>query len=327
VPLVVDAHHHYIPRRIIEEIERYVPADVTIRRESGRVHLLRGTIRHMTIDPACWTDAGRQLRDMDAAGVNVAVLSAAVFQQWMTLDAARIFNDEIAELQQRHPDRFVGLAHVPPYGDPGAIPELERAIRQLGLRGVCITTSYGGKYPDEPDYWPFYRVAEALELPIFVHAAGCPVELGALDRFGLAYTLGRGLDHTLVTARLLYNGVLEEFPHVRFMMGHLGGAFYAMVTRLLVEAPSRPINAIPKREYFDQLRRIWVDTAPTGWQGAPEVRHAIETLGVDRVCYGSDYPAGDSVMRAGIALIESLQLSAHEHAMVCSANAKECFRF
>jgi predicted TIM-barrel fold metal-dependent hydrolase len=326
-PLVVDSHHHYIPRRVIDEVERYVPADVTVRRETDRVHLLRGPIRHMTIDPARWTDVERQVRDMDAAGVDVAVLSAAVFQQWMTMDAARIFNDEVAAIQARYPGRFVGLAHVPPFGEHGAVAELERAIRQLGLRGACITTSFRGKYPDEPDYWPFYRAAEALELPIFIHAAGCPVELGPLDRFGLAYTLGRGFDHTLVTARLLYGGVLEEFPHVRFMMGHLSGTFYAMVKRFLVEAPSRPINAIPKRAYMEQLRHIWVDTAPTTWQGTAEVRHALETLGSDRVCYGSDYPAGDALMRDGIELLESLHLGEREHALVCGANAKECFRF
>lgn len=327
MPQVVDAHHHFIPRRIIDEVERYIPADVTVRREHGRIHLLRGEIRHMTIDPACWTDVDRQLRDMDAAGIDVAVLSAAVFQQWMTMDAARIFNEEVAAVQQRHPDRFVGLAHVPPFGEDGALAELQRAIRQLGLHGVCITTNFRGKYPDEPEYAPFYRAAEALALPIFVHAAGCPVDAGGLDCFGLTYTLGRGLDHTLVTARLLYSGVLEEFPQVRFMMGHLGGAFYAMVKRLLVEAPSRPINAIPKRPYFEQLRRIWVDTAPTGWQGPDEVRHAIASHGVDRVCFGTDYPAGDFLMRDGIALVESLQLDEREHARVCGTNAKECFRF
>ena len=326
-PLVVDAHHHYIPRAIVEDLERFIPDRVTIVREGSRIHVLRDAIRHMTIDPECWTDIERQLRDMDAAGVGVAVLSAAVFQQWMTLDAARIFNDEVAAIQARYPERFVGLAHVPPFGEDGAIAELERAIRELGLHGACITTSFRGKYPDEPEYRPFYAAADALALPIFVHAAGCPVELGSLDRFGLAYTLGRGLDHTLVTARLLYNGILEDFPQLRFMMGHLSGAFYAMVKRLLVEAPSRPINAIPKRAYFEQLRRIWVDTAPTGWQGTAEVRHAIETLGVDRVSYGSDYPAGGSVMRDGIDLISSLGLDEHDRARICAHNAKECFRF
>lgn len=325
--MVVDAHHHYIPQAIVADLQRYIRDDVSITREGGRIFVVKDGIRHMTIDPACWTDIDRQLRDMDAAGVDVAILSAAVFQQWMSLDAARIFNDEIAEIQQRYPARFVGLAHVPPFGEDGARAELERGIRELGLHGVCITTSFRGSYPDAVEYREFFQTADALGLAVFVHAAGCPVELGPLDRYGLSYTLGRGLDHTLVTARLLYGGVLEDFPRVRFMMGHLAGAFYAMVKRLLTEAPSRPINRIPKRAYAEQLRRIWYDTAPTSWQGPPEIRHAIETVGLDRICYGSDYPAGDSDMREGIATIEALALDSDQTACVCERNARACFGF
>jgi predicted TIM-barrel fold metal-dependent hydrolase len=323
---VIDAHHHFIPRAIIEDIASFVPPGFSVTHDGPRLHIHEGSVRHMTIDVEGWTDPEHQLRDMDAAGVDVAILSAAVFQQWMTLDGARVFNRELGALQRRYPGRFIGLAHVPPFGADGALDELERAVREDGLHGLCITTSFRGRYPDEPEYWPLYALADSLKLGIFVHAAGCPVETAALDRYGLSSTLGRGIDHTLVTARLLYSGVLETFPNVHFLMGHLGGAFYTMVKRLLIEAPSRPGNQIPDRKYDEQLRRIWFDTAPTVWQSSAEIRHAIETLGVDRICFGTDYPAASAVMRDGIDQIAALALSADAEACVYDRNARDCFR-
>ena len=324
---IIDAHHHFIPRAIIDDIASFVPPGFNVTHDRERVHIHEGPVRHMTIDVAGWTDPELQLRDMDAAGVDVAILSAAVFQQWMTLEGARVFNRELGALQRRYPDRFVGLAHVPPFGVDGALEELERAVLEDGLQGLCITTSFRGRYPDEPEYWPLYERANALKLGIFIHAAGCPVETASLDRYGLSSTLGRGIDHTLVTARVLYGGVLESFPDIHFLMGHLGGAFYAMVKRLLIEAPSRPGNHIPQRDYSEQLRRIWFDTAPTVWQGSAEIRHAIETLGEDRICFGTDYPAASAVMRDGVDQIAALSLSADALAGVYERNARDCFRF
>jgi predicted TIM-barrel fold metal-dependent hydrolase len=323
--LVIDAHHHFIPRAIVEDIDRFLPPGFTVTREGNRIHVYEGALRHLTIGGADWSDPEHQLREMDAAGVDVAILSAAVFQQWMTLDAARVFNRELGALQRHYPDRFVGLAHVPPFGYDGAIDELKRAIEEDGLHGLCITTSFRGRYPDEEEYWPLYACADALGIAIFVHAAGCPVESASLDRYGLSSTLGRSIDHALVTARVLYGGVLETFPNVHFMMGHLGGAFYSMVKRLLIEAPGRPGNGIPQRDYAQQLRRIWYDTAPTVWQSPAEIRHAIETLGVDRICFGTDYPAANAVMRDGIELILALDLTPNAQACLYENNARACF--
>ena len=327
LPPIIDAHHHFIPPAILDDLPAYLTPDLTVRPDGERFHLYRGGVRQMTIDRDFLANVDRQLRDMDADGIATAVLTAAVWGEWMTLPAARVFNRELGALQQRYPGRFVGLAHIPPYGTDGALDELERAIREDGLKGVCITTSFRGKYPDEPEYWPFYAKVNELRIPVFVHAAGCPIDTPQLERYALANTLGRGLDHALVTARVLYSGVLETFPSVRFLMGHLGGAFYGMTKRLIVEAPSRPGNGIPGRDYAGQLRRIWFDTAPSFWQGPNEVAHAIASYGIDRVCFGSDYPAGQSqgVMTDAVRIIERLQLGERELLQICSANAAELF--
>jgi aminocarboxymuconate-semialdehyde decarboxylase len=328
LPPIVDSHHHFLPRAIVDDLAAFLPAGFSVRPDGDRVHVYEGNARHLTVDPAYLCDIERQLLDMDAAGVRTAILSAAVFQEWMSMDAARIFNRELGEIQSRYGDRFIGLAHVPPFGEDGALDELERAVREYGLRGVCITTSFRHKYPDEPEYAPFYTKVNELGIPVFVHAAGCPLDMPSLDRFALGSTLGRGLDHALVTARLLYSGVIEAFPNVRFLMGHLGGSFYGMVKRLVTEAPSRPGNGIPARDYAAQLRRVWFDTAPSFWQGPPEIAHAIATLGIDRICFGSDYPAGPgkAVMTDAVDNITALNLDDAALRRICCANASELFR-
>jgi len=85
-------------------------------------------------------------------------------------------------------------------------------VLEDGLQGLCITTSFRGRYPDEPEYWPLYERANALKLGIFIHAAGCPVETASLDRYGLSSTLGRGIDHTLVTAACSTAACWNRFP-------------------------------------------------------------------------------------------------------------------
>jgi aminocarboxymuconate-semialdehyde decarboxylase len=317
-----------MPAAVLENMAALVPPDLTVRPEGRFFHVMRGGARMASFDPDYMSNATRQLADMDAAGITIAVQSAAVYQEWMTMKAARVYNRELAELQAAYPDRFVCLAHVPPFGEDGALEELERSIRDYGLRGVCITTNFRGKYPDEREYWPFYAKVNELGVPVFVHAAGCPFAAPVLDQYGLGSSLGRGLDHALVTARVLYSGVLEEFPKLRFLMGHLGGAFYGMVSRLLIDAPSRPANKIPPRPYFEQLRRIWFDTAPSFWQGPPEVAHAIATLGDDRICLGSDYPAGlnsDAVLPDAVATIKALGLEGAAFERIAVRNAAELF--
>ena len=117
--------------------------------------------------------------------------------------AARLLNDAAADLQRSQPHRFVPMAHVPPFGEPGIVEELERCGKELGLRGVCSTTNFRRKYPDEQEYWPFLRKAAELDLPVFVHAAGAPASVEVFRQYDLARTLGRSFEHCAVAIRIM----------------------------------------------------------------------------------------------------------------------------
>jgi predicted TIM-barrel fold metal-dependent hydrolase len=321
---VVDAHHHWLPPELVDRLEAYVPEGYRVQRlDDGvcRIYQPDG-VQVMTINPAYYCDAEAQLRDMDAVGIDMALLSSSCFPSWMTLKAARLMNDASADLQRRYPDRFVPMAHVPPFGEPGALEELDRAGRQLGLRGVAITTNFQGRYPDEDVYRAFLRKAAELDMPVYVHAAGAPPETRGLAQWDLARTLGRSLEHALVTIRLLYSGVLDAVPGVRLVMPHLGGAFFVNMKRFF-HSPPALINHAPQVPYRRLMDQLLFDTGPSFWYGPAEIACAVANLGVERVALGSDYPAywERSVLADAVAYVKALPVSDADRARIAGGNA------
>lgn len=284
---VVDVHHHYIPGEVLHRLEDYLPPEVTTARKGDRVSFWRDGIELLTPDTVLMPDIERQIADMDAGGVDIAVCSISSLQEFCTLKMARVVNDGMGEIQRRHPDRIYGLIHVPPFED-GALEEVERGAKDLGLKGVCVTTHTQGKYLDAEEYMPLFHKAQDLGLPIVVHASTIPADYRrTLEVYDLARSMGRVLDHTLATIRLIYSDHLRELPRLRFFQGHLGGAMFILRGRF---DPSYKTHWNPAEVDFDKyLGQMYYDTAPPFWYRA-EIRCAIETLGADHICYGSDYP-------------------------------------
>ena len=325
-PGAIDTHHHFIPKAILADVQRYVQPGISARIDGDHLHVKDGRF-DTQLNATAFMNIESNLGALRASGARAAVLSAGVIPMWLNLDGAKIYNREVAAIARRYPGTFIGLAHAPPFGEDGNCAELRRAVREDGLKGISIACTFRGVYPDDKAYWPFYETANELNVPIFVHAAACPVDAPILDQYNLGHSLGRGLDLTLVTVRVLYGGVLEDFPNVRFLMGHLGGMFYGMLDRLMADIPSRPENHIPARDYRAQLQRIWFDTAPSIWNGAPEIEHAIK-LGVDRLCFGSDFPIGPpgTAIRRSLEALVSLGLPPADLQKILHDNAAALFK-
>ena len=320
--LVIDVHHHWLPRELVDRLERYLPEDHRVERgDDGTLEIYDAAgVPQMTVDPERYCTPAVQLADMDATGIDVALLSAGCFPSWMTLRAARLINDAAADLQRTHPRRFVAMAHVPPFGEAGALEEVERAGRELGLRGVCLTTNFRARFPDEEVYWPFLRKAAELDLPVFVHAAGGPVNRQGLAEYDLTRSLGRSFEHGLVTIRLIRSGVLEALPDLRLIMPHLGGVFFINTRRFFRHPRDRG-----QQRLLDQLL---FDTAPSFAYSPTEIGCAIANLGVGRVALGSDYPVGADarVLADAVAHVRALALDAADRARVAGGNAAAFYR-
>jgi predicted TIM-barrel fold metal-dependent hydrolase len=319
----IDVHHHWLPRELVDHVEDYLPPGYRAERGSdGRLGIYDPDgLEGLTVDPERWCRPDVQLADMDAAGIQVAVLSAACYPSWLTMPAARLLNDAYADLQRQHPSRFVSLAHVPPVDDPGALAELERA-RGLGLRGVCVTTNFQGSYPDDPPYRPLLRKAADLDMPAVVHAAGAPAENRVLRPYSLYRTIGRSFDSCVVAARLLASGVLDELPGLRVVIPHLGGGFFLHVGR--TAGVSQPEAAGEIRERTRRgLERLLFDTAPSFTWSPLEIGWAAERLGPARLALGSDYPVRNdpAVLVDAVAHLRALPIEPADRIRIAGANA------
>ena len=234
------------------------------------------------------------------------------------MEMAPFINDQLAALQTAYPGRIIGLAHVPPF-DPAAPKELERAARELGLRGICLVTHCQGLYLDAREYAPLYRKAEELGLPIFVHAATLTPEHGLLDDYNLTRSVGRAYDHTICTAKLVASGILGEFPRLRIVMGHLGGAFFVLKNRVVASAPGLWEVPAALGQYVEQVH---FDTAPAQWS-RHQVECAVGTLGLRHIVFGTDYPVIGDMLQTGMATMREAHLSPEDKERILGGNLAE----
>jgi predicted TIM-barrel fold metal-dependent hydrolase len=239
--------------------------------------------------------AQERLEFMDEAGIDMAALTT---NPLTTLDQCRHWNELCARLVADHPGRFVGLATVPPLDGKPALAELERAVRQLGLKGVHICTRNQDHHLDSPEMWPFYEKTAELHIPIDVHVTLDPSGYDAAHApYALHYVIARELDIMVETLRLCLGGVLEAFPDLVFIINHFGGGVTGFMERLdaylSYVGPGCPsfysgkeLIKKPWREYFDKL---YFNMA--GRQvGMAAVKSALTVISPQKLMFGTDWP-------------------------------------
>ena len=221
----------------------------------------------------------------DEAGVDVSVLSCLL--GWdAPLEDCRLINNTLSEVQRKYPGRFVGLAQAPVLEGKEALQELDRAIRSLGLRGVTITSQIKGVSLDSPRLYDFYEMVCELDVPIFVHPALVPTGYDLLKDYDLPRVLGREIDLSVATTRIIAGGVLDRFPNVKMVIGHFGGGISAIKERLLAKSYRFGTLKRPFDEYFDML---YFDLA--GFEGGlAALRCALLGIRPERLVFASDYP-------------------------------------
>jgi predicted TIM-barrel fold metal-dependent hydrolase len=310
----IDVHHHWIPSSHMRRIESFLrPGESILRRGADtRSSLLRNGEDIMNTDEACIGNPEVHLVDMTAAGVDAAVFQLGIWLEWLDLGSAREANDEMAEIQRNSGGRIIGLAHVPPL-IKGAEQELERAIVDLGLRGVNLTTHWQGTYPDEAPFRPFFRKVAELGVPVVIHASSCSGICAPLDGDGTH--MGRMMDQTVIVTRVMKSSLLDEFPTLRFVMPQLGGAFWAVKRRIRIEDPKSTLGS-----RVATLDRIWFDTSPPLWAPA-DIQHAVTNLGARRLVLGTDYPSSRSFLQRGADNVRALQLSDADRHAIMAGNA------
>lgn len=322
----VDLHTHILPERLPDLRQRYgyggfVELD---HHAPGRARMLIDGAPFREITDATW-DPRRRIEDCDRDGVDVQVLSTVpvMFSYWAkpgdALDLARLLNDHVAEVVQRYPRRFVGLATLPLQDAGLAVHELERCVRGLGLAGAQIGSHVNGRNLDDTVLFAVFEAAQQLGAALFVH----PWDMLGKERmrkYWLPWLVGMPAELALAICSVIFGGVLERLPELRMAFAHGGGAFPGAIGRIEHGFHARPDlcavdNGVSPRAY---LGRFWVDSIV---HDADLLRHLIRLVGVNRVALGSDYPfpLGEAVPGELIESLTDLSTAARDALLAASA--------
>ncbi len=286
-------------------------------------------------------DPERRIEECDRDGVSMQVLSTVpvMFSYWAkpadALDLSRRLNDHIAGIVRDYPKRFAGLATIPMQDPDLAAGELERCVRELGLRGAEIGTHvdpnpHFGRIDalnlDNASLQPVWSAAEELDAAIFVH----PWDMLGKERmpkYWLPWLVGMPAETSLAICSLIFGGVFERFPKLRIAFAHGGGAFPGTIGRIERGFHVRPDlvateNNTNPRNYLahdNAPARFYVDSLV---HDADALRMLLKLFGAQRVALGSDYPFPLGETKPG-QLIESMKLSAKDKVQVLSGAARE----
>ncbi|MBF8184503.1 amidohydrolase [Nonomuraea sp. K274] len=321
---LVDCHTHTLPRRWLDLAERYGDDRWPVRREidACSADLFVGGKHFRTVPHTCW-DAAARVEQMDAAGVRTQWLSVTpvMFSYWAPPDQAaemaRHVNDEIAGMVRHAPGRFAGLATLPLGDTDLALKELERAVSELGLRGVEIGTNVAGRDLDDPAFLPVFQAAAQLGVPVLVH----PWDVRTADRltrYNAMYTVGMPTETSYAALALLQGNVLGAVPGLRVLLAHGAGALAWLLPRI-----DRGWATWPERRGASTetpgsaARRLWADSLAGD---EANLRLVANRIGWDHLVVGSDYPFPFGEQRAGDVVLES-SLDDGTKAMILSTNA------
>jgi aminocarboxymuconate-semialdehyde decarboxylase len=319
--MIVDFHNHYYPEAYLSELDAGRSRLRLSRDGDGRTRLhypgdynvvVRG---HRSLD--------ERVEVMDREGIDVQAFSLTtpgvhVEEPDRGVALARVVNDAFAEGAAAHPGRFAPLAALPLQDPEAAAAEAERAVGDLGHRGVLLFSHVNERSLDDRVFDPLFETLEALGVPIFLHPTS-PRSLDGIEEYRLTAILGFLFDTTVAVGRLVFSGVLERHPRLTFVLGHLGGTVPYLVERMDRGFHAyRECRAHITRPPSEYVKRMYLDTV-NFQPHALAMAHGF--MGPDRLVFGTDYPHEVGNVRRALEAVRGLGLRADEEARVLGGTA------
>jgi aminocarboxymuconate-semialdehyde decarboxylase len=324
---VIDVHTHYYPPAYLDAL-RKGPSAVTVTEDAEGDPVLHY--------PGDYNIAVRGHRDLDHRlevfaehGVDVQVLSLTtpgthVEEPATAVRLASLVNDAFRSAVDRGRGRCTALATLPLNDPEASRRELERACRQLGFKGAMLFSNVNGVPLSDERFWPLYEMAEELDALLYIHPTA-PVGVEAMKDYWLMPLVGFLFDTSLAAAGLVFSGVTERYPRIRWGLSHLGGAIPYLAERL-----DRGFHAFAEcrthlnRPPSDVLtRQFYYDTVNFD----PRALHlAIDFAGADHILAGSDYPHQIGSIRKMRESLATLDISAAERTAILGGNATRLFK-
>jgi aminocarboxymuconate-semialdehyde decarboxylase len=233
---------------------------------------------------------------------------------------ASLVNDEFAGVVADKGGRFVALATLPLNDPTASVVELRRAMQQLRFRGAMVFSNINGVALSDQRFWKLYEVANELEAILHIHPTN-PINVEAMTDYWLMPLVGFLFDTTLAAASLVFSGVAERFPRIRWVLGHLGGAIPYLAERLDrgFEAFSECRRNI-KQPPSTYLKRFYLDTVNFD---PDALQLAISFAGVEHILAGSDYPHQIGSIEKMLVAINALKISDADKQKILGGNAQK----
>jgi aminocarboxymuconate-semialdehyde decarboxylase len=293
--LRVDIHCHFLNKDAAAKMAPLNPAQYEPQIKFANALTREVNVKQMQERGPKLSTIELRLADMDRMGVDIQAVSPAPQQTYywaeagLGLEVSRMINDRLAEIVAQYPDRFVGLGTVPLQNVELAVTELERCVRQLGLRGVEINPNVAGRELTDPalNLDRFFAKARELDIVIFMHPTGFTQGERLMDHY-FNNLIGNPLDTTVGTSHLIFGGVMERHPGLKIVLPHAGGFLGHYWARMDHGWRARAdCRTVIKKAPTTYLKKFFFDTITFD----PEMlRNLIDKFGPQQVLLGTDYP-------------------------------------
>ncbi len=290
----------------------------------------------------------KRLKDMDEAGIDMQVISPVCFQDGLVDPSeatalARLTNNETYEIIKKYPKKFAGFAGLACQDPDAAAKELERAVKDLGLKGAMIYSHIQGEYLDAKKFRVIFETAERLGVPIYLHPKEpSPDMIKPYSTYpALAGKIwGYAAEAGLHAMRLICSGLFDRYPGLKIILGHGGEGLPALMWRMGMSSdgnqPLRESGGVSpapigmsdqinlKKKPGDYVKdNFYVTTSGMFWGPVLEFLHSA--MGPDRVMFAVDYPAESGSL--AVKAIESLSISNIDKEKIFHLNAEKLLKF
>ena len=320
--MIIDVHNHYYPPAFLDALRQGESiVRVTTDREGNPVLHSPGDVN---IAVRGHRDIAYRREVLDREGIDRQLITLTTPGTLLesparSAELARLVNDAFAEVMEEHGDRFTALATLPLNHPDAALAELDRVLG-LGFRGCMIFGNVNGIPLWDPRFWPLWQHASERRAVLYIHPT-FPLGVEAMREYWLMPLVGFLFDTTLAAAGLVFSGVVERCPGIRWILGHLGGAIPYLAERLdrghEAFAECRAHLTHPPGEHLKAFYYDTVNFDPKALQ------LAIDFAGPDQILAGSDYPHMIGSIPRMKKSIEALELAPADKAKILGGNAAE----
>ncbi len=257
-------------------------------------------------------------------------------------ELAKAANDGLAELVERYPDRFPAFTATLPMNNPeAALVEAERAMRDLGAKGIMIHTNILGKPLDLPEFLPLWQLMARHDLPVWIHpsrsAAQTDYTSEPRSRYEIWFTLGYPYETSVAMARIVFAGLFDKFPNLKIITHHMGGlvpfqegrvtAGWAQLGSRTSDEDYTHVLSGLKRPHYEYFKMFYGDTALFG--GRAGTVCGVDYFGADHVVFATDMPFDPQpgqYIADTIRIVDGLDISEADHAKIYYGNAQRLLK-